>query len=381
MRFKDEFNNEELAAGLAEKIAQMASGHPVTLMEVCGTHTMAIHRSGIVSLLPPSLRLLSGPGCPVCVTPNEFMDRAIAYAERTDCIITTFGDLFRVPGSRSSLAKAKAAGAAVKYLYSPEEALMVAQQNPHKKVIFLGIGFETTAPAIAATILEARELALGNFFVLSAMKVVPHTLRILVESAELKLDGLLLPGHLSAITGTGIYDFLPREFAIACVISGFEPLDILQAIYMLTVQIVTGRTLLENQYTRIVTTGGNRKAQHIINEVFETCDSTWRGMGMIPQSGLRLKDCFSDFDAEKSIPISIGEPLEDPGCMCGQILRGLKTPLQCPLYRTRCTPENPVGACMVSSEGTCAAYYKYVGKETDVPASPVSPGESAGERS
>jgi hydrogenase expression/formation protein HypD len=375
MRFKDDFHDGELAARLAEKIAESAAGREISLMEVCGTHTMAIHRHGIKSLLPSSMRLLSGPGCPVCVTPVGYIDRAVAMAERDDCIITTFGDLFRVPGSRSSLAKAKAAGSTVRYIYSPEDALTLAEQNPGKKVVFLAIGFETTAPAIAATILEARERSIRNFFILSAMKVVPHTLRILVEARELHLDGFLLPGHLSAITGTGIYQFLAGEFNLACVVSGFEPLDILQALYMLTEQIRAGKFQVENQYRRIVTADGNAKARHIVDEVFETCDSTWRGMGIIPESGLRLKKSFIEFDAESAIPVEPQEARENPRCLCGEILRGLKTPLDCPLYGRACTPESPVGACMVSSEGTCAAYHKYVGTIADADSPDEHPGE------
>lgn len=361
MKYKDEFQNNKIAQKLALAISKTAGGKPITLMEVCGTHTMAIHRFGIKELLPEKMKLLSGPGCPVCVTANEDIDAAIAFAGRNDCILTTFGDMFKVPGSTSSLAKEKAEGRNVVIVYSPLDALGVAEKNPDKKTVFFGIGFETTAPTVAAVITEAKKRNLKNFFVYSAFKIIPNALRALLDTPELKLDGLICPGHLSAVTGSRIYEFIPEEFRIPCVITGFEALDILQGILMLAKQAAEGRAEVEIQYKRSVPPEGNPLAMKLLNEVFEATNSVWRGIGLIPGSGLKIRKEFESFDAGKNIPVNIEESRENPGCICGFVLRGLKIPTECKLYGKICTPENPVGACMVSSEGTCAAYYKYVG--------------------
>jgi hydrogenase expression/formation protein HypD len=330
-----------------------------TLMEVCGTHTVAIFRYGIKSLLPPALKILSGPGCPVCVTPNRTIDTAIALSRQPRTIIATFGDMMKVPGSSSSLLKEKANGADVRVVFSPLDALDIAKDNPQRNVIFLAIGFETTAPAIAAAVEEARRRELSRFYILCANKILPPALRAIASSGELHLQGLICPGHVSVITGTKIYEFLARDHGIPCVVAGFEPVDILQAILALVEMIGAGEARVVNKYERVVSKEGNPIAQALMRKIFETADSVWRGMGIIPNSGLKLRDEFAAFDAEKQIPVEVEETREHPECICGEVLRGVKTPADCALFRRVCTPESPVGACMVSSEGNCAAFYKY----------------------
>lgn len=359
MKYKDEFANNDLAQKLIQKINKINSGALFNFMEVCGTHTMSIARYGIKPLLPENIKLLSGPGCPVCVTSNKDIDLIIKYTDYPDVIVTTFGDMFKVPGSYSSLAKEKAKGKDIRLVYSPMDALVVAGQNPKKKVVFMGIGFETTAPTVAAVLLEAERLKINNFYILSAFKVVPDVLEILVNDPQLKLNGLICPGHLSIITGTDIYLPLAQKYKIPCVVTGFEPLDILRGIYMLLKQNVEGRSEVENEYSRAVTRQGNELAMRILFDLFDITSSNWRGIGDIPKSGLKLKDRYSKFDIEKILPVTIDKIAENPGCICGFILRGIKEPTDCKLFKTVCNPENPIGACMVSSEGTCAAYYKY----------------------
>jgi hydrogenase expression/formation protein HypD len=355
----DEFRNASASAVLAAEIAAtMKTKSRVTLMEVCGTHTMSIHRHGIKQLLPENLRLLSGPGCPVCVTPNDFIDRAIALSRVPDIIITTFGDMIRVPGSSSSLEKERGAGADVRVVSSTLEAVRIAQEERDRRVIFLGVGFETTAPTIAASIVEAERLRLTNYFVLSAHKIIPPALKIL-SGGIIDVDGFICPAHVSAIIGSKPYEFLPRDFGKACVITGFEPLDILQGIRMLMRQIASGAPKLEVQYDRVVRPDGNRVALDLLDEVFEVSDSDWRGMGSLPLSGLRLRERYAQFDAARMIEVAVELPREPKGCICGSVIQGLKDPPECKLFGTACTPVNPVGACMVSSEGTCAAWFKY----------------------
>jgi hydrogenase expression/formation protein HypD len=359
MKFLDEFQNQDWAKALIKKIALLCPKRPVNFMEVCGTHTMAIHRYGIKGMLPPQLKLLSGPGCPVCVTPVKFIDSALAYASQPEFMIATFGDLMKVPGSQGNLSQAKAHGAQVKIVYSPMEALTLAQKNSKAKIIFLAVGFETTIPVIAATLKAAQEENCRNFYILGAVKTIPQALRILLSSKELKLDGLILPGHVSTIIGASPYEFIAREFATPAVITGFEPLDILLAIYMLLKQISEGEAAIQIQYTRSVKPEGNPLAQALMAEVFIACNSTWRGLGEIPASGLQLKPAYQNFDIEKALPLKVGSKPDNPACACGEVLRGVKSPTQCLLFGKGCNPETPVGACMVSSEGTCAAYYKY----------------------
>jgi len=361
MKYIDEYRDSELSKGLVNKISRVAEKYPkeIVLMEVCGTHTMAIFRSGLKGLFPSNIVLLSGPGCPVCVTPNYYLDKVIAYARKKEVILTTFGDMLRVPGSSSSLEKEKSRGSDIRVVYSPLDALKIAQANPEKKVIFLGVGFETTAPALAVTIKTAKQKNIANFYIFSGHKLIPPAMRVLVEGKELRLDGFLCPGHVSTIIGSQPYEFIAKEFNIPCVIAGFESLDILQGIYMLIKQVVQKEAEVQIQYTRSVKEEGNPKALNLMEDVFEIADSSWRGIGNIPESGLEIRPDYSQFAAPTSIEVKVEEAKEPKGCICGEILRGIKTPLDCKMFRKTCTPENPLGACMVSSEGTCAAYFKY----------------------
>lgn len=361
MKYLNEFRNKEIVDKLARRINDLMADidRDITLMEVCGTHTMVIFRYGIKDLLPPRLHLLSGPGCPVCVTSNEYLDKTIAYAREDGVIIATFGDMVKVPGSKSNLAKEKSEGAQIRVVYSSLEALKIARDNPRSKIIFLGIGFETTAPTVASSILIASQEKLSNYFVLSSHKIIPPAMRALVEDGQIKIDGFICPGHVSAITGSKIYEFISRDYGIPCVVAGFEPIDVLQSISLILSQIKSGQAKVENEYKRAVTREGNLKAQSLMEEVFDLDTSNWRGIGEIEQSGLKIREKYRDFDVEKRFPISIEEPHENPECICGAILKGLKTPLDCSLFKKVCHPTHPVGACMVSAEGTCAAYYKY----------------------
>jgi hydrogenase expression/formation protein HypD len=332
---------------------------PVRLMEVCGTHTVAIFKAGIRQLLPTQVELVSGPGCPVCVTPNSYLDTAIAYSRSNKVIIATFGDMLRIPGSTSSLSTEKAAGSDIRIVYSPLESLDIAAANPTKKVIFLAIGFETTAPTAAATILAAEKLSLKNFYVLSAHKRTPPALQALLIDNEVQVDGLLLPGHVSAIIGESPYHFLANTYHMPAVITGFDPLDILQAVAMLAKQIFTNQAVLENQYRRVVKPHGNPLAQQILNQVYNKSNAEWRGLGEIADSGLTINDRYRRFDAATCLPIQVETLHESVHCRCGEVLRGTIQPAECLLFGKTCVPENPVGSCMVAVEGTCAAWYKY----------------------
>jgi hydrogenase expression/formation protein HypD len=327
-------------------------------MEVCGGHTAAIHRFGIPFLLPDNVRLISGPGCPVCVTGTDFLDKAIAYSKMKKIIICTFGDLLRVPGAVSSLEKEKAAGADIRIVLSGLDALEIARMNPENKIIFLGIGFETTAPGTAATILQAEKENSENFFLLSAHKVMPPAMEAIIKDG-VSIDGFICPGHVATITGSSIFDFIPESFNLGCVVAGFEPTDLLQSILMLIRQVNQNDPKVEIQYNRAVTLKGNSIAQKLMSEVFEPCDATWRGFGIIPFSGLMLRKNFERFDIEKEVPMRINLQEDNELCICGKILRGLKTPGDCPLFADICFPENPLGACMVSVEGACNTWYRY----------------------
>jgi hydrogenase expression/formation protein HypD len=301
----------------------------------------------------------SGPGCPVCVTATADLDKAIALAHLPDVIITTFGDMIRVPGSYSSLQKAKAEGMDIRIVYSTIDAVEIAQANPKKSVIFVGIGFETTAPTIAASILKAQQDKTENFYVLSLNKLTPPVMKALLDSGEIKLDGIVCPGHVSVIIGSRPYGFIPQDYAVACVISGFEPLDILLCIDKLVEQIEKEEPKVEIAYPRGVKPEGNRKALQLMENVFEIGEANWRGVGIVPQSGLRIREEYERFDADKAFPVNTKPAREPQGCRCGDIIRGAVIPLECKLFRKLCTPESPVGPCMVSSEGACAAYYQY----------------------
>jgi len=352
------YRDPGLSARLAARI-RAASRRKIRLMEVCGTHTVSIFRSGIRSLLPETVSLISGPGCPVCVTDQRDIDAFVALSGVEDVIIATFGDLMRVPGSRSSLLRERAAGRDIRVVYSPLDALALARETPSRRVVFLGVGFETTAPAIAAAISLARTEGIGNFLVYSAHKCVPPALCALMELPEMALDGFLLPGHVSVIIGAGAYRAFVDRYRIPAVIAGFEPADILQAIHLLVTQIESGRAALENAYPRVVSETGNPKALRLLAEVFKPVDVPWRGLGILPASGLKLRDAYEAWDAEKAFDIDFQETPAPSGCACGDILTGRRLPPACPRFGRGCTPEHPVGPCMVSTEGTCAAYYRY----------------------
>ena len=352
------FKDPKLARGLIETIHRLAPEH-ATLMEVCGTHTVAIARNGIRDLMPEGLRLASGPGCPVCVTCNRDIDTVIALARIPNVTITTFGDMTRVPGSTSSLLAEQAAGRSVEIVYSPLDALAFAKAHPEREVVFVGVGFETTTPLVAMAIKRAKAMGLSNFTVFAAHKNMPGALELLVGDPTLELDALILPGHVSTIIGAEPYRFLAEKYGIPGVITGFEPVDVLQGIAMLVRQLHEGRAEIEIAYARGVMPEGNPVALAAIDEVFETCTATWRGLGDIPGSGYRIRDEFANFDAVRRFEPDV-EPTRDPkGCRCGDVLRARIAPNECPLFRTVCTPESPVGPCMVSSEGSCAAYYRY----------------------
>ena len=354
----EEYRDSKLSKALAEKIKQ-TSDRDFRLMEVCGTHTVSIFRSGIRSILPPTISLLSGPGCPVCVTDQKEIDAFIELSRVEGVIIATFGDLMRVPGTTSSLQKQRAEGQDIRIVYSTFDAIEIAKKNPDKKVVFLGVGFETTAPTVAAAIFSAAQMKVANFSVISAHKLVPPALEALMAVENVMIDGFILPGHVSVIIGEKAYLPFCSHHPIPCVIAGFEPTDILQAISMLVDQIENGAPALENAYLRAVTFEGNTKAQQMLDDVFEPADACWRAIGVIPKSGLKIRQKYEHHDAGKIFDIEVGESMDPKGCACGEILTGTKTPPECPLYKTVCTPIDPVGPCMVSTEGTCAAYYKY----------------------
>ncbi len=358
MKHVDEYRDAELAKPLVEELKRSVD-KPLRIMEVCGSHTMSIFRNGIRSILPEGLELLSGPGCPVCVTSAPHMDAFIAMADRPGVRVAIFGDLFRVPGTQGSLSDASARGATVDVVYSPMDALEIAKQNPNEQIVFLGVGFETTTPTIAATIMAAKLQNIKNFMVFSTQKTMPAPLKTLLEDPELKIDGLLCPGHVSAIIGEEPYKPLAENYGLACAVAGFETADLLSGLIALARQIARNDIKVENCYSRVVSPEGNPRAQAIVEQIFEPCDMAWRGLGVIPASGLKIREEYAEFDAEVRLDIDLPEVEEAKGCICGKILKGQSIPTECPLFDKRCTPMNPVGPCMVSSEGTCAAYHKY----------------------
>lgn len=360
MKYITEFRSSELGEGLVSRIRQR-SRKKARFMEFCGGHTVTIFRYGIRQLLPPTIEMVSGPGCPICVTANADLDKAIALSKIPGVIVATFGDMLKVPGSYSSLEKAKAEGAEVRTVYSALDALDIAQANPQKSVVFLGIGFETTAPTIAASILQAEEKGIKNYCVLSLHKVCPPVIKALLDSGEVELQGLVCPGHVSAVIGSHPWEFVAKEYNIPCVISGFEPLDILQCVEMLVEQVEKGESRVEIAYKRGVKPEGNEMALKLMERVFEPSPARWRGMGEIVSSGLKLREEYKSFDAETAFDIQTASAVEHEGCICGEILRGVKTPADCRLFGKACTPENPIGPCMVSAEGSCSAYYLYGG--------------------
>jgi hydrogenase expression/formation protein HypD len=352
------WRDPKLARHLVELIAE-AADRPMKLMEVCGTHTVAIARFGLREVMPDNITLVSGPGCPVCVTANRDIDLAIEIGRVPGVVLATFGDMMKVPGSHSSLAREKADGRDVRIVYSPLDAVQMAVDEPGKQVVFLGVGFETTAPSIAATIKHACAQDLGNFSVLSVHKTVPKALEALVNDPEVAIEGFILPGHVSTIIGPEPYRFLASQYHVPGVATGFEPVDVLQGIWMLAKQLKEGRAEIEVAYRRGIDELGNTTAQALIEEVFEPEDAEWRGIGVIPGTGLGIREAFSAFDAAKRFDVVVPEPREIPGCQCGDVLRGVVLPFECRLFGKGCTPEHPIGPCMVSSEGSCAAYYRY----------------------
>ena len=358
MKFVEEYRDPELGKKLLERIHRR-SHKTARLMEFCGGHTVAIFKHGLRQLLPANIEMLSGPGCPVCVTASADLDKAIALGKLPNVIITSFGDMVRVPGSRSSLQQAKAEGADVRIVYSAQDALTIARNNTDRSVVFIGIGFETTAPTIAASILQAEAEKIKNYYVLSLHKVCPPIKKAILDLGEVRLDGIICPGHVSAIIGSHPYQFIADDYRIACAISGFEPIDILLAVDSLVEQIESGHPKVEIAYRRGVKPEGNQPAIRLMETVFEIGDANWRGIGAVPASGLRLKTKYEKFDAEKNFTIDAGPTREPKGCICGSVLRGVSTPQECKLFRKVCTPEHPVGPCMVSSEGSCATYYQY----------------------
>jgi hydrogenase expression/formation protein HypD len=358
LKYMEEFRDPSLAKDLVTCIHNQ-SNTPLRFMEVCGTHTMAIFRHGIRSVLPRGITLLSGPGCPVCVTAQKDIDAFVAVSRHKNVIVTTFGDLMKVPGSGTTLARRKAAGADVRMVYSVFDAVAVATENPGKQVVFCAVGFETTIPTIAAAVLAAAEQKVENFSIYCANKLTPPALAALMETDGVDIDGFILPGHVSVITGVDAYRSVCTAHKIPSVIAGFEPIDVLQAILMLVQQNRSGKPALENAYPRAVKDRGNPKARALMHQVFAVCDASWRGIGTIAASGMELKPAYNDFDAKARFDLDLPEVPEPAGCACGLILMGLKTPDACALYKKKCTPMTPVGPCMVSSEGACAAYYKY----------------------
>jgi hydrogenase expression/formation protein HypD len=358
MKYIDEYRDERLARALVAQIARRVT-RPWVLMEICGGQTHTLMRYGIDELLPPQLELVHGPGCPVCVTPLETVDKAILLASRPDVTFVSYGDMLRVPGSDSDLLRVKAGGGDVRVVYSPLEALKIARAQAERRVVFFGIGFETTAPANAMAVVQAKREGLDNFSMLASHVLVPPAIRLLLSSPRNRVQGFIAPGHVCTVMGYREYEALSRDFRVPIVVGGFEPLDLLEAIHLLVAQLEEGRAETENQYVRSVSYEGNRPAQRLMEEVFEICDRKWRGIGLIPHSGLRLRPEFAAHDAEKVFGLEETSAEEPAECISAQVLQGLKKPVDCPAFGRRCTPENPLGALMVSAEGACAAYYQY----------------------
>ncbi len=360
MRFVDEYRDERVAHGLADEIARLAGDRPTKLMEVCGGHTHTIYKHGLEDYLPESVQLIHGPGCPVCVIPMGRVDDAIFIAEQPDVIMTSFGDMMRVPGGRESFFDSKANGADIRMVYSPLDALKVARQNPDRKVVFMAIGFETTAPSTAVTVLRAAAEGVKNFSIFCNHVTIIPAIKAILDSPDMRLDGFIGPGHVSTVIGCRPYEFIARDHGKPLVVAGFEPLDILQSIWMILRQLEEGRAEVENQYTRVVPWDGNRKALEVINETMELRPYfEWRGMGFISHSALKVRERYAAHDAELLFDVP-GVRVADPkACQCGEVLKGVIKPWECKVFGTACTPETPIGTCMVSSEGACAAYYNF----------------------
>ena len=358
MKYLDEYRDAHIARALLAEITQQAR-QPWVLMEICGGQTHTIMRYGLDELLPPNIELVHGPGCPVCVTPLETIDKALELASRPEVILVSYGDMLRVPGSHADLFQVKAAGGDVRVVYSPTDALKIARQNPERKVVFLAIGFETTAPANAIAVWQAKHERIENFSVLVSHVLVPPAIRALMTSPDCRVNGFIAPGHVCTVMGCGEYEALARDFRVPIVVGGFEPVDLLEAILLLVRQLEKGESRVENQYVRSVNYQGNLPAQRVVEEVFEIADQKWRGIGIIPRSGLRVREEYGDYDASRIFHLASITAEEPAECISARVLQGLKKPTDCPAFGMRCTPHNPLGAPMVSSEGACAAYYNY----------------------
>jgi hydrogenase expression/formation protein HypD len=360
LKYVDEYRDPELAKGIAEEIGRLSGGEPVKIMEVCGGHTHTIYKHGIEDVLPRTIDLVHGPGCPVCVLPMGRIDDAIAIARMEGVIFTTFGDMMRVPGSRGSLLDAKAEGADVRFVYSPLDALKIARENPDRKVVFFAIGFETTAPSTAVTLLRAQAEKVENFSVFCNHVTIIPAIKAILDSPDLRLDGFIGPGHVSMVIGLRPYGFIARQHRKPVVIAGFEPLDIIQSIYMIVKQLSEGRAEVENQYGRVVRPEGNVKGLEVMARTMELRPFfEWRGLGFITHSALKLRSEFASWDAELRFEVP-GVRVADPkACQCGEVLKGVIKPWECRVFGTACTPETPIGTCMVSPEGACAAYFNY----------------------
>jgi len=361
MKFIDEFRDPATARALVARIARDAGSRPLRFMEVCGTHTVAIARSGIRTLLDGAVTMVSGPGCPVCVTPDGYVDAAIALRRVPGIVLASFGDMLRVPGTASSLETERGMGIDVRVVYSPLDAVALAAAEPNREVVFLGVGFETTAPAVAGALRASAERSVRNFSVLASIRTIPGAMELLASDPEVGIDGFLCPAHVSTVIGADAYLPLARRHRLPCVVAGFEPLDILLGISMLVRQVNEGVARVENEYRRGASAAGNRKAQELLQEAFVPCDAEWRGIGVIPRSGLRIAARYARHDAEAKHGVRMAPGSRETACRCGDVLKGKITPDSCPLFGTACVPEAPAGPCMVSSEGSCAAYFKYGG--------------------
>lgn len=360
MKYSEEYRDQGLVQKLAHRLRELSPG-PATLMEVCGTHTMAVARFGLKSLLPPGIKLVSGPGCPVCVTSQEDIDTFLALGDMPQAILATFGDMMRVPGSLTSLERERAQGTEVRVVYAPLDAVALARAHPDREVIFFGVGFETTMPATALAVKAAAAENLQNFSVFSVHKTMPGALSALLGNGEVKVSGLLLPGHVTTITGPAAYNFIPQEFHLPCAVTGFEPVDILLGVSSLLKQLTEGKPMVDNVYTRAVQAPVNPRAQALLAEVFGPEDAVWRGLGVIPGSGAGLREAYAPFDARRRFADRLAQtpPAKPAACRCGEVLRGTLSPRDCPQFDQTCNPSQPLGPCMVSHEGACAAVYKY----------------------
>jgi hydrogenase expression/formation protein HypD len=359
MKYLDEYRDGEITRRLLDEVARTVT-RPWTMMEVCGGQTHSILKSGLDTLLPPEITLIHGPGCPVCVTPLELVDKAVAIASRPNVILTSYGDMLRVPGSSRDLFSVKAQGGDVRIVYSPLDALKIALDNPEREVVFFAVGFETTAPANAMSVFQAKRQGINNYSVLVSHVTVPPVLAALLEADDVQVDAFLAPGHVNAVMGYWEYEQLVARYRVPMVVTGFEPVDLMRGILMVVRQLEEGRAEVENAYTRAVTREGNIPGQQLVSQVFELCDRKWRGIGVIPMSGYRLREPYQAYDAERRFPdVATIETSESPLCISGQILKGIRKPVDCAAFGKECTPQTPLGATMVSSEGACAAYYRY----------------------